>query len=50
MASSIDGGPEEIRTLDFNLARVALSQLSYRPIFIHFLETGSVCFTRKFTA
>ena len=27
------GGPEETRTLDFYLARVALSQLSYRPIY-----------------
>ncbi len=28
------GGPEEIRTLDFYNANVALSQLSYRPIFL----------------
>ena len=27
-----NGGPRETRTLDFNLARVALSQLSYGPI------------------
>lgn len=26
------GGPEEIRTLDFYNANVALSQLSYRPV------------------
>ena len=26
------GGPREARTLDFYLARVTLSQLSYRPI------------------
>ena len=29
----LSGGPEGIRTPDFYLARVALSQLSYRPIY-----------------
>lgn len=29
---SVFGGPEEIRTLDFYNANVALSQLSYRPV------------------
>ena len=32
------GGPEEDRTLDFKLAKLALSQLSYRPIKIKTTE------------
>lgn len=35
MASrSLTGGAKGIRTLDFYLARVALSQLSYKPIIV----------------
>ena len=30
----ISNGPDEIRTHDFYLARVALSQLSYKPIIV----------------
>ncbi len=34
------GGPEEIRTLDFYNANVALSQLSYRPVNLIIITRG----------
>ena len=37
---SFSGGPEEIRTLDFYNANVALSQLSYRPVNLIIITRG----------
>lgn len=36
----LNDGPDEIRTHDFYLARVALSQLSYKPIFCRWWFMG----------